>query len=408
MVGSPSSTEGSPMPKVSSVFSRLIERFIHTQSSSSILLAVSTLIAMVIANSSFSPHYFQLLEIKIFSLSNHHWINDGLMAVFFFVIGMEIKREIVVGELSSIRKAALPVFAAFGGMIAPAAIYFWINPAGEPSRGWAIPMATDIAFALGVLTLFGKRVPLALKVFLLALSIVDDLGAVLVIATVYTSEIKALGLLIAMGAAAALLLARSLRVRSYLAYIPIGVALWFGVLFSGVHATVAGVIIGLLTPFSFSSGAAKLNDFSPLNELIHTLHPWVSFAIMPIFALANAGIPLSGISASVFFDNSVSMGVMLGLFLGKPLGIMSACLLAVALGFATLPSGLKWRHLLGVSFLAGIGFTMSIFIANLALIPEHSIDAKVAILAASILSAMIGYFLLAVTLKREIMGVSGA
>jgi NhaA family Na+:H+ antiporter len=323
------------------------------------------------------------------------------MAIFFFVVGMEIKREVVAGELSSLRKAALPISAALGGMILPGLIYFWINPSGPAVNGWAIPMATDIAFAVGVLALLGPRVPLSLKIFLLALAIVDDLGAVLVIATFYTEEIRTIGFYIAGGGVAAVLVFQHFGLRSYFWYVPIGIIVWIGMLYSGVHATVAGVVVGLLTPYTFSAAKNSNATFSPLDELIHFLHPWVSFGIMPIFALANAGIPIGGVDAGTLVENPVSMGVGLGLLVGKPVGILLASIVVVGLGAATIPSDLKWRHLAGVSSLAGIGFTMAIFITNLSLPVEFAIDAKIAILIASILSAVIGYLMLAYTLDRS-------
>lgn len=393
---------GQPVSKKKSIsIIRLIDRFIQMQSSSSIVLAVCTLIAIVAANGPIALSYFHLLEIKFAGLSIHHWINDGLMAIFFFVVGMEIKREIVEGELSTFRKATLPVAAAFGGMLVPALIYFTLNPTGTMFRGWAIPMATDIAFALGVLLLLGKRIPLSLKIFLLALAIVDDLGAVLIIATFYTEEIRGIGLLIASAGILAILAARWLKIKSYFLYIPLGVLLWVGVLYSGIHATIAGVLLGLLTPHRFPSSKRGGKTYSPLEDLIHKLNPYVSYGIMPIFAIANAGIPLSGISLTTVTESTVTKGVGLGLLIGKPVGIMLLSGLTVALGLARLPADLKWRHLFGVACLAGIGFTMAIFITNLSLPEAHAVEAKVAILGASAIAAALGYVLLLLTLDRK-------
>lgn len=388
------------MPRKFSSFGRLVGRFIHTESASSIVLAISTLVAMALANSFLAAAYLQLLEIKILGLSLQHWINDGLMAIFFFVVGMEVKREIVAGELSSIRKAALPVSAAIGGMIVPAAIYILMNPHGAAARGWAIPMATDIAFALGVLTLLGKRVPLSLKIFLLALAIVDDLGAIFVIATFYSNEIRETGIYIASFAALAIVAARAIGLRRYLAYVPLGIILWIGILYSGVHATIAGVIVGLLTPSNLRIERGGLDSVSPIDDLIYKLHPWVSFGIMPIFALANAGIPIAGATPAGFFGNSISMGVFLGLLLGKPIGILLASMVAIRSGLASLPQDFRWLQLAGVSCLAGIGFTMAIFITNLSLAQEQASNAKVAIIGASSLSAALGFFILKNSLKR--------
>lgn len=378
------------------VFRKPLEHFIHTESSSGIVLAFCAGAAMLLANSSFSETYFNLLETKIAFLSLQHWINDGLMTIFFLVVGLEIKREMVSGELSTIKKASLPVAAAIGGMIVPALVYFYFNNGTPHISGWAIPMATDIAFALGVLTLFGSRVPLSLKVFLLALAIVDDLGAVLVIAFFYTSQIKLLGLL---GAALAFLLvlaARHFKVASYAVYVVLGIGVWAGFLYSGVHATIAGVMLGLLTPNSFTKKQTNFAPYSPINELIHFLHLWVGFGIMPVFALANAGVALTGVDLAGIFANPIFDGVALGLTLGKPIGILLFSGIAVMIGLAKLPNDLKWIHIFGTSMLAGIGFTMSIFIANLALPLESMIYAKVGIIAGSVTAAVLGSMALSI------------
>lgn len=387
--------------KISNLFRKPLERFIQTESASGIVLAACAVIAMVLANSSLSATYFSLLETKISFLSLHHWINDGLMTIFFFVVGLEIKRELVSGELSTLKKATLPVAAAVGGMVVPALIYAYFNKDSASISGWAIPMATDIAFAVGILTLFGSRVPLSLKIFLLALAIVDDLGAVLVIAFFYTSQIKILGLLAAAVAFVLVIGARYLKVGAYVVYLLLGAIAWGGFLYSGVHATIAGVILGLLTPSSFKSRNNSFIPYSPIDNIIHFLHPWVSFGIMPLFALANAGVALKGIELATIYKNSIFEGVVLGLTLGKPIGILLFAGIAVLAGLAKLADDLKWVHIFGASLIAGIGFTMSIFIANLALPIESIIYAKAGIILASILAASLGYLALFIGFKLK-------
>lgn len=377
-----------------------VEAFLKLEASSGIILAFSAAIAMFFANSAWSQAYFQILQFNILGLSLQHWINDGLMAIFFFVIGMEIKKEIVVGELSSAKKAALPVAAAIGGMILPALIYYFLNPQNPSASGWGIPMATDIAFALGILTLFGKRVPLALKVFLLALAIVDDLGAVLVIAFFYTKNIRGEGLALAALAFLFMWGMRRMGVKSYLAYVFVGAITWFGVLFSGVHATVAGVIVGLLTPLTFKISKHSVTTYSPLDKLVHWLHPWVGFGIMPVFALANAGITLKGIQISEIINNPVHQGVALGLLVGKPVGIFIFSRISVLLGLGAVPSGISWSHILGAGFLGGIGFTMALFISNLALPPEFEVFSKTGIIFGSIGSAVLGSVILILAFRK--------
>jgi len=381
---------------------RPIEIFFAQEASSGILLAICTLLAMVIANSSFSESYFSLLHVKALGLSLHHWINDGLMTIFFFVVGMEIKRELVRGELSTPRKAALPIAGALGGMIGPALIYYFLNPQYPESRGWGIPMATDIAFAVGVLSFFGKRVPLSLKIFLLALAIVDDLGAVLVIAFFYTKSISGPFLGMAALVLGAMILVKQMGLRSYGIYVALGALAWFAVLKSGVHATVAGVLIGLLTPLEFpreKGDGATL--YSPLDDLVHKLHPYVSFGIMPIFALANAGVNLSGVDFAALSSNSIFLGVASGLLAGKVVGISAACALAVLFKVAQLPRGVSWADLCGVSFLGGIGFTMALFISSLALYPDQELFSKTGILLGSCLSAVGGCLILGFSLRGQ-------
>lgn len=377
-----------------------LEHFLHLESSSGIILAASAVMAMFLANSVWSQIYFSVLELKLAGLSLQHWINDGLMVIFFFVIGMELKKEILSGELSSKQKAALPVAAALGGMVVPALIYYLYNPQGEGVSGWGVPMATDIAFALGILSLFGKRVPLSLKVFLLALAIVDDLGAILVIAFFYTKEIRFEGLLLAVAALGLMWFERKKGIKSYAAYVPFGIMAWFGVLYSGVHATVAGVLIGFLTPLTFKISKDSSETYSPLDNLVHYLHPWVSFGIMPIFALANAGIDLRGLNLSELIGHPIHQGVALGLFLGKPLGIVIFSVVFVSLGWGRLPKGLSWGHIAGMGFLAGIGFTMSLFISNLALPVALETYSKAGIIFGSVLSAAVGATILSLVFRR--------
>lgn len=368
-----------------------LERFVRTESASGVVLALCTVLAMIVANSRFSISYTEFYEYKILGLTINHWINDGLMAIFFFVVGMEIKREIVAGELSTLKKAALPIAAALGGMIVPALIYLFFNKGSSAAHGWAIPMATDIAFALGVLTLFGARVPLALKIFLLALAIVDDLGAVVVIAFFYTDEIRSIGLAVLAAALVSIFLAKLFRVKSYFFYTGLGAIAWGGTLYSGVHATIAGVLLGLMTPYIFQVDSKNLKSFSPLDDLIEKLHPWVSFGIMPVFALANAGISLQGADFGKIASDPIFSGVWIGLLVGKPVGILIFSFLSVSLGLAVLPKDLRWKHIAGVSILAGIGFTMALFISGLSLDVEHAVFAKSGILAGSLIAGVLGY-----------------
>lgn len=390
-----------PQKLVSGKARKALERFITTESASGLILAVCTVVAMLLANSHFSAPYADFFDLKMFGLTIHHWINDGLMTIFFFVVGMEIKREIVSGELSTLRKAALPIAAAVGGMIVPALIFLVFNKGSDSAHGWAIPMATDIAFALGVLTLFGARVPLSLKIFLLALAIVDDLGAVLVIAFFYTDEIRIVGLAVLAAALVAIYFAKRVGFKFYTLYTVLGAIAWAGTLYSGVHATIAGVLIGLMTPYLVQTDSKGLNTFSPLNDLIHKLHPWVSFGIMPVFALANAGISLQGANFVEIASDPVFLGVSIGLLVGKPLGILIASFVVVRLGFAVLPNGLGWRHVAGVSILAGIGFTMALFISGLSLNEKHTVYAKTGIIAGSLIAGIAGYFCLKLSIRRD-------
>ncbi|OFZ18534.1 MAG: Na+/H+ antiporter NhaA [Bdellovibrionales bacterium RBG_16_40_8] len=377
------------------------EKFVQIEASSGLILMFSALIALFIANSNFAELYFSLLHYNFWGLTLHQWVNDGLMTIFFFLMGMEIKRELLVGELSSPQKAALPIVAAMGGMVVPAAIYYFFNSNDVSNlHGWGIPMATDIAFALGVLSLFGKRVPVSLKVFLLALAIVDDLGAVLVIAFFYTEKIS--GQYLGLGALVFGLinLSRIAGVRSYFVYVVLGSVIWVAFMFSGVHATIAGVILGFMTPLKFPVKKKSDARYSPLEYLVHLLHPWVSFGIMPLFALANTGIDLRGIEFTKIIFNPIHQGVALGLIFGKSIGIMATCFIAERLKIAILPEKLKLRNFLGISFLAGIGFTMSLFISELALKPDQELYSKTGILLGSLCSAIIGAILIYITAPK--------
>ncbi len=376
---------------------KYLQIFLGKEIASGFLLLSCTLFALFLANSSFSESYFSLLHFPAFGHSLHAWVNDGLMAIFFFLVGMEIKRELVAGELASPKQAALPIAAAIGGMVVPALIYYAFNPSGLAARGWGIPMATDIAFALGVLSLFGKRVPLPLKIFLLALAIVDDLGAVMVIALFYSGGISGPALAVAVAGLGAMGLCRYLGWSRYLPYVLLGVLVWAAVWRSGIHATVAGVVIGLLTPYRFFS--KENTAFSPLEDLIHKLHPWVSFGIMPIFALANAGVDVRGAELNGLVRDSVFVGVFFGLVCGKPLGILVASWIAVQSKVASLPRGVGWGEILGVSALGGVGFTMALFISSLAMAPEQEVFSKMGILLASVVAAVGGAGCLAVAFR---------
>jgi NhaA family Na+:H+ antiporter len=422
-----------------------VQKFIHQETSGGIVLLACMLIALIWANSPLASSYYNLwntkftVGIEAFNISKSLllWINDGLMAIFFFVVGLEIKREIVMGELRTPKKASIAIAAALGGMIVPAGIYMALNAGKESFSGWGIPMATDIAFALGVLALLGKRVPLSLKIFLTALAIVDDLGAVLVIAIFYTSEISFAWLGLGAFIFLILLAFNNLDIRSPLPYGILGIILWVAFLKSGVHATIAGVLLALTIPAhskinedEFANRSHKLLDEfqkkdkgknlsptqqsiveaiekeaeqaqAPLQRLEHTLHPYVSFLIMPIFALANAGVSLSG-NPLELLSNPVTLGIIFGLVIGKQAGIFSFVYIAVKSGWAELPPKVSKMQIYGVSCLAGIGFTMSLFIAGLAFTDEELLtSAKFGILIASFISGIVGYVVLRYFSKSE-------
>jgi NhaA family Na+:H+ antiporter len=377
-----------------------IKDFLALESAGGILLACAALAAMLLANSPLEGLYVGFLdtpvEVRIgqFEIAKSLllWINDGLMAVFFFLVGLELKREALEGELSSLPQVILPALAAVGGMAAPAAIYAWINW-GDPLtlHGWAIPAATDIAFALGVLSLFGSRVPLGLKVFLLTLAILDDVGAIVIIALFYTDNLVPGSLGIAAGALAVLLAINRAGVQRAAPYLLVGLVLWASVLKSGVHATLAGIVLAFFIPRK----AARM--------LEHDLHPPVAYAILPLFAFANAGVPLAGLTLDSFLA-PLPLGIILGLVIGKSLGIFGVSFLAIRLGFARMPAGADWASLFGLSLLCGIGFTMSLFIAGLAfegLGPEYAVMTRLGILAGSLIAALTGYAVLRLALPTR-------
>lgn len=424
------------------------EEFVHAEASSGILLMICTVAAMFMANSALLPLYESILHTTIsigtdgynISHSLHHWINDGLMALFFFTVGLEIKREILVGELADRRQAVLPIAGAIGGMVIPALIYVALNFGTDAIDGWGVPMATDIAFALGVLAILGKRIPKALIGFLLALAIVDDLGAVLVIAAFYTDQINMFALGFAGIALLCLVLSNIAGIRRPLPYIIFGLLLWLGMLESGIHATLAGVITALTVPANslcssepFVRRIRQLNtkyealgdnklhimqnaekqkilqsmeNFvhcmeSPLQRMEHKLHIWVSFLIIPVFALANAGIPIEMATLGTTLAHPVTLGVIAGLIGGKLIGILFFCWLVLKLGWSRLPQGVNMQQIAGVSLLAGIGFTMSIFIAGLAFSSEqYLLNAKIGILTASLLAGIGGYIALLLSTKK--------
>ncbi len=413
--------------------------FLHTEAAGGVALVVATIVALVWANSPWDASYNDLwgtqlvvsLGSRELDLDLRQWVNEGLMALFFFVVGLEIKRELVEGELRDRRRAMLPVCAALGGMLAPALIYTAFNAGGRGSEGWGIPMATDIAMAVGVLSLMGSRVSPSLKLFLLALAIVDDIGAIVVIAVFYTDDTQGAALLAAVGVVLAMAVMRRSGVRSTAAYVVAGVVLWFTLHESGIHATLAGAVLGLMTPTQPIRrpeliDAAELADVSSYQAarqtvtaaresvsvvewLEHLLHPWTSFVVVPLFALANAGIPLSRATLDDALTSSVAGGIVVGLVVGKVVGITGFSWLAVRLRIARLPDDITWWDIVGVSAVAGIGFTVSIFITGLAFGGDPLEDqAKVAILAASLLAAAIGSTLVAMAARRERPEVLGS
>jgi NhaA family Na+:H+ antiporter len=372
-------------------------RFISVEAMSGVALLAAAALALAWANSPWAGAYEALWHLKLGlgvaeylpAHDLHFWVNDGLMSVFFLVVGLEIRREMHDGALSDPRVATLPIVAAVGGVVIPALLYLLFNMDPAARRGWAIPTATDIAFAVGVLSLIGKAVPPALRMLLLTLAIIDDIAAILVIAFVYSSGIAVGGLLIVAAGVLAVLLLQWLGVRAALAYVLPGAVVWFGMLRAGVHPTLAGVLLGLLTPATSAFGRE-----SPVVRVEAMLHPWVAFGVMPLFALANAGVSLQGVDLSAAAPLAVGAGIVSGLVLGKPIGIVLAAIAAVRLQWCALPEGVRWIHMVLIGLLGGIGFTMSIFIANLAFDdPALLAAAKFAVLVASALAATLGLLL---------------
>jgi len=417
-----------PVPPSSTVPpTRALREFLATETAGGLFLVVAAVVALVWANSPWQESYGRLWETQLgvrlgrwqLELDLRHWVNDGLMAVFFLVVGLEVKRELLLGELRDRRRAALPVVAAIGGMIVPAVLYLALNPSRPEAEGWGIPMATDIAFALGVLALIAPSIPPAVRLFLLTLAIVDDIGAITVIAVFYSTSLDPLWLVAAGGIVAGIVLLRRVGLAPTPLFVALGVCLWLAVYESGVHATIAGVVMGLLAPAEpeltreivrsradelvdvFSPEAARQTSrmahqsVSQLEWLEHQLHGWSSLGIVPLFALANAGVEVTADSARDALGSSLTLGVVIGLVLGKTVGITVASWLAVRLGWADLPTGVTWRHLIGAATLGGIGFTVSLLIAALAFEDPVLVDrAKIGVLMASVLAVVPAFVLL--------------
>lgn len=370
-----------------------VRAFLETEAAGGVILLIAAAIALILANSPWADSYTHLWEREIgvepYRLSLHGWIADGLMTVFFFVVGLEIKRELVVGELASARTAALPAVAAVGGMVGPAAIYLALTAGSKAADGWGIPLATDIAFAVGVLALFGDRVPHGLKIFLLALAIVDDIGGIVVIAAFYTESLSFGWVGLAVGALMMVPVAKRIGARHALLYLPLGIIAWAALFRSGLHPTIAGVAMGLLAP------ARQFHGKDVIDDLQRRLHPLSSFAIVPLFALATVGVALDRAALRSALDSRVFYGIVLGLFLGKLVGISGATAIAISLRIGRLPSGVRAMHVVGVAALAGMGFTLSLFLARLSFGGTEDLDiAKVGIMAGSLASAISGVLIL--------------
>ena len=379
--------------------------FFKLEAASGLVLLIAAIIALIVSNSKFSEIYFNTLEQYLFigvntfglKLSVHHWINDLLMAIFFFFVTLEIKREFIQGELSNFKKALLPIIGAVGGMLIPALFYVFINFGNtETLNGWAIPSATDIAFSLGILSLLGSRVPISLKIFLTALAIIDDLGAILIIAFFYSGELSISYLSLILISFIFLLILNKFGIKKFLPYLLIGAFMWFFTYKSGIHATIAGVLLASTIPHRI-----KDKDFSLLIKLEHAISPYVAFVIMPIFAFANAGVSLEGLSLLSLLQ-PVPLGILLGLFIGKQVGVMIFSFIAVKVGAAQMPDRSSWLSLYGVSVLTGIGFTMSLFVGNLAFVDntQYIDGVKIGVLTGSLMSTLFGYFLLLLSTKK--------
>ena len=376
--------------------SKLYNEFFDSEKAGGLILVFVTLISLILANSGWQTAYIHFWHIDLGGHSIVHWINDGLMTIFFLLIGLELEREIYRGELSDIKSAALPIMGAMGGMLVPAGLFLLLNYGTITQAGAGIPMATDIAFTIGILSLLGNRVPNSLKIFLTALAVIDDLGAIIVIAIFYTTTIAYTNLFVALGIFVFLLLLNRLKIKNLIPYLTGGVVMWYFMLHSGVHATIAGILLAFAIPFG------KGDETSPSNVLLHLLHKPVAFFILPLFAIANTAIALGTDLFSGLGDTN-GLGIMAGLVIGKPLGIVLFSFLGVILGISTLPSDLKWRNITGAGFLGGIGFTMSIFITLLAYTNDDLVNnSKIAVIVASILAGTIGYTILKLTLKQEV------
>ena len=379
--------------------------FFKLEAASGLVLLVAAIVALIISNSTLNDLYFNTLEKYLFiginnfglKLSVHHWINDALMAIFFFFVTLEIKREFIQGELSNIQKALLPIIAAIGGMVVPALFYIVANYGNsETINGWAIPSATDIAFSLGILSLLGSRVPISLKIFLTALAIIDDLGAILIIAFFYSGKLSFTYLSLILISFILLLVLNKYGIKKFMPYLIIGIFMWFFTYKSGIHATIAGVLLASTIPHR-----KKIKDFSLLVKIEHAISPYVAFMIMPLFAFANAGVSLKGLTFSSLMM-PVPLGIVLGLFFGKQIGVMVFSYLSVRFKIAQKPDNSTWTSLYGVSILTGIGFTMSLFVGNLAFVEntQHIDGVKIGVLTGSLLSTLFGYFLLLLTSKK--------
>jgi len=380
--------------------------FFKLEASSGLMLLISAIIALIISNSSFAEIYFDILNKYIFigvnnfglKLSLLHWINDALMAIFFFFVTLEIKREFIQGELSNIKQASLPIIAAVGGMLVPALIYIFINiNDSETLNGWAIPSATDIAFSIGILSLLGSRVPISLKVFLTALAIIDDLGAIVIIAFFYTGDLSLKYLMLLLLTFFLLLLLNKFNVKKFLPYLFFGLFLWFFTHESGVHATIAGVLLACSIPHR-----KKEHDFSLLTKIEHAISPYVAYFIMPLFAFANAGVSFEGLSFNSLLS-PVPLGILLGLFLGKQIGVFLFSYVSIKFGIAQMPNKSTWLSFYGVGILTGIGFTMSLFVGNLAFTSniQYMDGVKIGVLSGSLLSTLVGYFVLFISTRKK-------
>ena len=386
--------------------SKSFKWFFKLEAASGILLLISAVVALYVSNSNFANFYFQSLDKYLFiginsfglKLSILHWINDALMAIFFFFVTLEIKREFLQGELSSLKQASLPIIGAVGGMLVPALIYIFINiKSPNTLNGWAIPSATDIAFSIGILSLLGSRVPLSLKVFLTALAIIDDLGAIIIIAFFYTGDLSIYYLILIFITFSCLYILNRFNIKKFLPYLIIGLFLWYFTYKSGVHATIAGVLLACCIPHR-----KKENDFSLLVKIEHLISPYVAYFIMPLFAFANAGVSLKGLSFASLL-NPVPLGILLGLFVGKQVGVFVFSYASIKLGLAKMPSNSNWISFYGVGVLTGIGFTMSLFVGNLAFVEntQYMDGVKIGVLSGSLLSTIFGFFLLYVSPKNK-------